>query len=74
MAALFGEYPVGGKLPVTLPGLYDRGQGVEAPRYDMTLARRKPEEAGFAPDAMQAVDAVVDGFLTAKAFRPCAPR
>lgn len=68
VAALFGEYPVGGKLPVTLPGLYDRGQGVVAPRYDMTLARRRPEEAGFAPDAMQAVDAVVDGFLTAKAF------
>ena len=67
-AALFGEFPVSGKLPVTLPGLYDRGQGVPIPSYAMTLARSAPEAAGFAPDAMRAVDAVVDGFVTAKAF------
>ena len=27
--ALFGEAPIGGKLPVTLPGLFPAGHGLE---------------------------------------------
>src|SRR2546425_459286 len=34
MAALFGEYAVRGKLPVTLPGLYAYGHGIEIPRRE----------------------------------------
>jgi len=29
VAALFGEAPIGGKLPVTIPGLYARGHGID---------------------------------------------
>ncbi len=68
VAALFGEYGLSGKLPVTLPALHDRGHGIAVPKYEMTLSRRKPEEAGFAPGAMNAVDKVIDRFLAEKAF------
>ena len=30
-AALFGEAPIGGHLPVTIPGLHARGEGIEKP-------------------------------------------
>ena len=46
-AALFGEYAVAGRLPVTLPGLYPYGHGLELPRHDMTLRVARPEEVGF---------------------------
>lgn len=68
VGALFGEFPVGGKLPVTLPGLYDRGHGIDLPKYEMTLVQRKPEDAGFTAQAMAGVDAAVDRFLSEKAF------
>jgi beta-N-acetylhexosaminidase len=27
--AIFGEIPIGGRLPVTIPGIASRGQGIE---------------------------------------------
>lgn len=68
VSALFGEHDVDGKLPVTLPGLYPLGHGITVKKREMVLVSKRPEERGFAPDAMRAVDAVVDGFLAAKAF------
>src|SRR5260370_22077719 len=56
VAALFGEYAVRGKLPVTLPGLYAYGHGIEIPRREMTLRRAPPEEVGFRPAGLAAVD------------------
>jgi beta-N-acetylhexosaminidase len=47
VAALFGEAAVGGRLPVTLPGLYPYGHGLELPRRAMTLAPAPPEAEGF---------------------------
>ncbi|MGH9379542.1 MAG: glycoside hydrolase family 3 N-terminal domain-containing protein [Thermoanaerobaculia bacterium] len=68
VAALLGEIDVGGKLPVTLPGLYPYGHGLELGRRQMTLAPAPPEAAGFRADAMRGVDAVVQGFVDREAF------
>ncbi|MEM7483516.1 MAG: glycoside hydrolase family 3 N-terminal domain-containing protein, partial [Acidobacteriota bacterium] len=68
MAALFGEAPVSGRLPVTLPGDYPYGHGLDIPRREMTLRRARPEEVGFRAGGMAAVDQVIDRFLAEKAF------
>jgi CubicO group peptidase (beta-lactamase class C family) len=68
VSALFGEHAVGGRLPVTLPGLYPYGHGLELPRREMTLREVPPEDAGFRSGAMAAVDGIVDEALAAKAF------
>ena len=68
VAALFGETPVGGRLPVTLPGLYDNGHGIDIPRREMTLVRKSPEDVGFRPGGMAGVDRVLDRFLEEGAF------
>jgi beta-glucosidase-like glycosyl hydrolase/CubicO group peptidase (beta-lactamase class C family) len=68
VAALFGEYPVGGKLPVTIPGLFAHGHGLDIPRREMTLRRARPEEAGFRPDAMAGIDAVLEEAVAQRAF------
>jgi beta-glucosidase-like glycosyl hydrolase/CubicO group peptidase (beta-lactamase class C family) len=68
MAAILGEHAVGGKLPVTLPGFHPFGHGLNIPRRDMTLRTARPEEAGFRPGGLSALDAVIDRALAAKAF------
>ena len=68
IGALFGEYPVGGKLPVTIPGFFDHGHGLDIPRREMTLRRARPEEAGFRPELVTQVDAVMGDALTRRAF------
>jgi beta-glucosidase-like glycosyl hydrolase/CubicO group peptidase (beta-lactamase class C family) len=68
VAALFGEFPVTGRLPVTIPGLAARGEGLMLAKHEMTLRSARPEEVGFKPGGMLEVDRVVDGFLEQKAF------
>ena len=68
VGALFGEYAVRGKLPVTLPGLYPYGHGLEVPKHDMTLRTATPEEAGFRPEGLRDVDAVLERALRDGAF------
>jgi beta-glucosidase-like glycosyl hydrolase/CubicO group peptidase (beta-lactamase class C family) len=68
VGALFGEYAVQGKLPVTLPGLYPYGHGLEIPKRDMTLRVARPEEAGFRADGLAGVDAAVARGLAQKAY------
>jgi CubicO group peptidase (beta-lactamase class C family) len=68
VGALFAEYAVGGKLPVTLPGLYPYGHGLEIPKREMTLRAARPEEAGFRADGMAGVDSAMERALAAKAF------
>ena len=68
VGALFGEYAVGGKLPVTLPGLYPYGHGLEIPKREMTLRAARPEDVGFRADGLAGVDAVMERALAAKAF------
>jgi beta-glucosidase-like glycosyl hydrolase/CubicO group peptidase (beta-lactamase class C family) len=68
IAALFGEFAVGGKLPVTLPGLYAYGHGLDLPRREVTLRTAAPAEVGFTPGGLQAVDALVERAVAARAF------
>jgi beta-glucosidase-like glycosyl hydrolase/CubicO group peptidase (beta-lactamase class C family) len=68
VAALFGEYAVSGKLPVTLPGLYSFGHGLELGRREMTLRAARPEAAGFAPGGLAAVDRILEEAVAARAF------
>ena len=68
VGALFGEFAVGGKLPVTLPGLYAYGHGLELPRRPVTLRVAAPAEAGFSPTGLEATDAIVERAVLARAF------
>ncbi len=68
IAALFGEFAVRGKLPVTLPDLYPYGHGVELAQRAMTLPQAVPDEVGFRPGGFEEVDRVLQAFLDQKAF------
>ena len=68
MSALFGEHPVTGHLPVTLPGLYAYGHGLQIPKRDMTLRTARPEEVGFRPVGLADLDRVLDAAIAEKAF------
>jgi CubicO group peptidase (beta-lactamase class C family) len=68
IAALFGEFGVRGKLPVTLPGLYPFGHGLELPRRSMTLREAPPEAVGFRPGALREADRIVEEAVATRAF------
>lgn len=61
VGALFGEFPIRGKLPVTLPGLFPFGHGLEIPKYEMTL-RKEPA------DLFVEVDRILEDAVARKAF------
>jgi beta-glucosidase-like glycosyl hydrolase/CubicO group peptidase (beta-lactamase class C family) len=60
VAALFGEYALAGKLPVTLAGLYPYGHGIELPRRNMMLRAARPEDAGFRPEGLTELDRTLE--------------
>ncbi len=68
IAAVFGEDPVTGRLPVTLPGLFVAGHGLQIPRREMTLRSAGPEEVGFRPEGLVEVDRVLERALAERAF------
>jgi CubicO group peptidase (beta-lactamase class C family) len=68
VGALFGEFPLTGKLPVTLPGLYAYGHGLEMPRRAVSLGAASPREAGFREGGLDAADAVVARGVAERAF------
>ena len=68
MGALFGEYPVRGKLPVTIPGFAKFGDGIETPMRDMALKTASPESVGFRAEGLAEVDRLLEGFRAEKAF------
>jgi beta-glucosidase-like glycosyl hydrolase/CubicO group peptidase (beta-lactamase class C family) len=68
IGALFGEYAVRGKLPVTLPGLYAYGHGIEIPRREMTLRTAPPAEVGFRPGGLAEVDRLIEEAVASRAF------
>ena len=72
VAALFGEIDVQGKLPVTLPGLYPYGHGLENSRREMTLqdlsGTSSLQGAGIGAHRFRGVSRVLAGFLEKKAF------
>jgi beta-glucosidase-like glycosyl hydrolase/CubicO group peptidase (beta-lactamase class C family) len=68
IGALLGEFDVRGRLPVTLPGLYASGHGLEIPRRDMTLVPSRPEEAGFDAAALAEPARVVERYRAERAY------
>ncbi len=70
IAALFAEHAVGGKLPVSIPGLASYGDGVALPRRDPVLedATADPAAAGFRPGGLAQVGKVLDEFVAKHAF------
>ncbi len=68
MAALFGETDITGRLPVTLPGPYPRGHGIQLARRPMTLAAAGPGKPPLQPGGARKIDAVIAGFLQRRAF------
>lgn len=68
VAALLGEYPVSGKVPVSLPGFYAFGDGLQIPRNEMTLRAGTPVEGGFRPDGMAEAGRVLEAAVAAHAF------
>ena len=68
MGALFGELPVGGKLPVTLPGLYPYGHGLALDRRPMTLRDARAEDGEFRAGGRNAIDRVLESAIADQAF------
>ncbi len=64
--ALFGEIPVHGRLPVSIPGKYPFGTGLDLPQTQ--LRRDDPAVAGFDPEDLQRVDAIVTAAIADSAF------
>lgn len=64
--ALFGEIPVRGKLPVSIPGSFPFGAGLELPQTQ--LRRDEPSLAGFDPDELQHVEEIVRGGIADSAY------
>ena len=63
---LFGEESPSGKLPITIPGYYAFGDGVSYPK--VSLRNGGPEEAGFDPLRLQAVDSIVTAAVMDSTF------
>lgn len=68
IGALFGEFDLGGQLPVTLPGLFPFGTGLKIPHRPMTLETAAPETQGFRSGTFADVDATVERFIEKRAF------
>ncbi len=63
---MFAEAPAEGKLPITIPGVYNYGDGVT---YQQTVLRRgEPEDVGFDPDKLRKVDDIVETAIEDSAF------
>jgi len=64
--ALFGEIPVHGRLPVSIPGKFPFGSGLDLPQTQ--LRRDDPAMAGFDPGDLRRVDAVIAAAIADSAF------
>ncbi|GIV58443.1 MAG: beta-N-acetylhexosaminidase [Rhodothermaceae bacterium] len=64
--ALFGQSDVGGRLPVTIPGLYAFGDGLRLEQT--TLRPGYPEEVGMDGDSLARVDTLLRHAIERRAF------
>ena len=64
--ALFGEIPVTGRLPVTIPPDFTFGAGISLPQRD--LRRDDPAVAGFDPERLHQVDQILRRAIRDSAF------
>ncbi len=63
---LFGEQPASGKLPVTIPGRYNFGDGVQL--NAIALRNGTPQSAGFDADSLAKVDSIITRAIADSAF------
>ena len=63
---LFGEQPAAGKLPITIPGRYNFGEGIQYKA--IALRDGTPEEAGVNPDSLRKVDTIISKAIADSAF------
>ena len=80
--AIFGEFPIQGKMPITIPGLIQFGDGIQTKKQeplDSYLTREKPEElqslkrgfpyeAGVASDTLDLLDSILVAGVQDSAF------
>ncbi len=66
--ALSGEIPIGGRMPVSIPGCSRVGEGLQVPRLDMTLKSQPPGSLGLAPDAFKDTEQLLQSYVEKKAF------
>ncbi|HXX64918.1 MAG TPA: glycoside hydrolase family 3 N-terminal domain-containing protein [Bacteroidota bacterium] len=64
--ALFGEIPVHGRLPVSIPGRFLFGSGIDLAQTQ--LRRDEPATAGFDPEDLQKVDDLLKRAIADSAF------
>jgi beta-glucosidase-like glycosyl hydrolase/CubicO group peptidase (beta-lactamase class C family) len=64
--ALYGEIPARGRLPVTIPGLYPFGAGIEV--RQSLLRHDAPASAGFDADSLALLDSVMARAIRDSAF------
>ena len=62
--ALFGQVPIAGRIPVTVPGIAQRGDGLRVPANPMTLQPMPPSSA----DRLKPVYALLDRAVADGAF------
>jgi CubicO group peptidase (beta-lactamase class C family) len=55
--ALFGEIPLAAKLPVSIPGLYNIGDGIDKPAYEMELVKNIDD--GILSDAYNVLETAI---------------
>ena len=63
---IFGEEPATGRLPITIPGVYQFGDGVEYAK--LALRDGKPEEAGFDANRLLKVSDIIEEAIRDSAF------
>ena len=64
--AIFGEINVSGKLPITIPGVAQYGEGIDLPQTSLRFAR--PETDGFSLDSLANIDSIVNYWIADSAF------
>ena len=64
--ALFGFSGFNGKLPITIPGLYNYGSGIKLPQ--VFTRRGYPEEVGMRSDVLARADSLIKAGIADRAF------
>ncbi len=64
--ALFGEISVSGKLPITIPGVAQYGQGIDMAQTSLRFAT--PREAGFSRSKLAKLDSTINYWIADSAF------
>lgn len=65
-SALFGASAIDGRLPITIPGLYQRDSGISIPRA--IIRRDTPESVGMSTVAMLEVDRIMNQSIADSVF------